>query len=73
MKFHVTDNGVGMPKTELNTLRENINKSNSNSIGLSNVNSRLVLHYGEESSLHIRSVKGRGTSISFHIPYQIEN
>ncbi|NLM09271.1 MAG: sensor histidine kinase [Clostridiaceae bacterium] len=73
VKFHVTDNGVGMSKTELNTLRENINKSNSNSIGLSNVNSRLVLHYGEESSLHIRSVKGRGTSISFHIPYQIEN
>jgi len=68
--FHITDNGVGMSKEKLNALRESISQNNGNSIGLSNVNSRLVLHYGEESCLHIRSVQGRGTSISFQIPYR---
>jgi len=69
VKFHVTDNGVGMSEENLNAVRESISQNKSKSIGLSNVNSRLVLHYGEESRMYIRSRQGRGTSISFHIPY----
>ena len=46
------------------------------SIGLKNVHSRLKLYYGRERGLHIESVYGQGTRVSFDIPlvmYSEEN
>ncbi|MNI35757.1 hypothetical protein D3C73_897920 [compost metagenome] len=37
-------------------------------IGMRNVHQRLVLYYGEQHGLIIRSEEGRGTDIFFSIP-----
>lgn len=64
----VIDTGVGMTKTELQDLTAKITDSAGQSIGLTNVNLRLIMQYGEESRLHIKSKPGMGTCISFSIP-----
>lgn len=66
--FHVIDNGIGMTKDEIISLYEKINNKNSSNIGLTNVNRRLLLKYGEQSCLKIHSKKNMGTCISFVIP-----
>lgn len=67
MYFSVLDNGIGMKKEELKTLRERIQNENSQNIGLTNVNRRLILQYGKESELKIVSKEGWGSCISFQI------
>ena len=68
VRFVVIDTGVGMSREEVRTLYERIFDSNSRNIGLTNVNRRLILRYGEKSALHIQSHQGMGTCISFSIP-----
>lgn len=68
VRFVVIDTGVGMSRKEVHTLYERIFDSNSRNIGLTNVNRRLILRYGEKSALHIQSHQGMGTCISFSIP-----
>ena len=68
MNFYVTDNGIGMSREQIHNLYNQINDFNSRSIGLTNLNRRLVLRYGAKSELRIRSKPGIGTSISFMIP-----
>lgn len=65
----VIDTGVGMEKAEITALYEKINHPGNENIGLANVNSRLVMQYGEESRLKILSKKHMGTCISFRIPF----
>lgn len=43
---------------------------NHDSIGILNVNSRMVLYYGEEYTLIIDSEEGVGTNIQLRIPYR---
>lgn len=71
-KMHVSviDSGYGMSKEEIERLYLRINDVKSKNIGLTNLNRRLVLHYGEASKIHIRSKKGMGTEISFKMPIQ---
>lgn len=64
----VIDTGVGMNQAETAALYEKISHPGNESIGLANVNSRLVMQYGEESRLKILSKKNMGTCISFRIP-----
>lgn len=66
--FSVIDTGVGMTKAEVAALYAKINDPNSENIGLTNVNTRLCMQYGEQSQLNIQSKKGMGTCISFKIP-----
>ena len=66
---YVIDNGVGMSKEKIKDLYVRINNEKSKSIGLTNLNRRLILKYGEESSLHIQSKINYGTCISFRMPY----
>lgn len=67
----VIDNGVGIEKSKLNILRNNLSSGiSSGCIGLDNVNKRLILNYGTGSALHILSRKGMGSSVSFRIPSQ---
>lgn len=70
LAIRVIDNGVGMSRQRLAEVRERITRQNSRNIGLTNVNRRLVLHFGPDSALKIRSSTGRGTTISFRIPYK---
>ena len=64
----VIDSGVGMKKTDIRKLYEKIANPGSENIGLTNVNSRLIMRYGEGAGLKILSKKGMGTCISFCIP-----
>lgn len=66
--FSVIDSGVGMEKTDIKKLYEKIANPGSENIGLTNVNSRLIMRCGEGSGLKILSKKGMGTCISFCIP-----
>ncbi|KOS67827.1 hypothetical protein AEA09_04170 [Lysinibacillus contaminans] len=68
----VEDNGIGMEQNRLTFLEQQlvsehiINKDDS--FGLTNVNGRLVLHYGSEYRLEINSLLGIGTKIILKIP-----
>ena len=69
IRVSVIDNGVGMSRLKLKSLRENLSQDTSaGRIGLDNVNKRLILNYGVESRLRILSHEGLGTAISFSIP-----
>ena len=66
--FRVIDNGIGMTKETLLTVRERMQqKIYDRHIALSNVNRRLILDYGETAGLKILSKYGYGTSISFSV------
>lgn len=70
LHFYLLDNGVGIEKDQLTRLRIMLDQTdlNTNHIGLTNTNSRLVLYFGAESKIHITSKFGLGTSIHFKIP-----
>ena len=65
----VSDSGTGMTEEERLALLERIHSSGSRSIGLTNLERRLVLLYGQESALKIESAPGQGTTVSFTMPY----
>ncbi len=64
----VIDNGCGITKDKLKELKIKINDAKSKNIGLTNLNRRLMIRYGAECGLRIRSKQGMGTLISFKIP-----
>lgn len=68
MMFAVVDNGVGMTREGLQELQKRLLDENSRNIGLINVNRRLMLRYGNESMLKIRTKAGEGTCVRFRIP-----
>lgn len=49
---------------------QNYDREDHDSIGLFNVNSRIVLYYGENYTLIIDSEEGVGTNIQIRVPYQ---
>lgn len=72
----VEDNGQGIEAERLEEIREKIvNKrlEGRSSIGLQNVNLRLMLIYGEECRMKIESKAGGGCRTLFKIPYDREN
>lgn len=66
--FQVIDNGVGMSRSEMEKLRKSIQKNDINHIGLSNVNCRLKLYYGENAGIVVKSKKGFGSVVQFALP-----
>lgn len=66
----VKDNGVGISKSRLKKLKNNLSASedNNESYGVINVNSRLVLQYGKEYGLFYISRLGKGTTVVIKIP-----
>lgn len=69
MFFRVQDNGAGMTRQRLEALLQDLalNKDGDH-IGLRNVDHRLKLLYGSKWGLHIESIEGSGTTVSFRIP-----
>lgn len=69
--FKVIDNGVGISKEKQVRLRERLERTKdefeSEHIGLTNVNQRLILAYGEDSGIRIFSKEGIGTIQYFRI------
>jgi len=66
----VKDNGVGISKSRLKKLKNNLSASedNNESYGVINVNSRLVLQYGKGYGLFYISRLGKGTTVVIKIP-----
>ncbi len=63
LQILVEDDGVGIPEPKLATLFEQ-------GIGVSNVNERLKVLFGEDYKMWIDSRQGEGTSTGIEIPEQ---
>lgn len=60
----VSDDGIGILPERLKMIKNNMDgEGNGMGIGLSNVNKRLILEYGSEYELKIKSEYGKGTKI----------
>ncbi|MFC0472253.1 LytS/YhcK type 5TM receptor domain-containing protein [Halalkalibacter kiskunsagensis] len=69
IKISIKDNGQGIEKSRLKELgKEKVHSETGTGIGLFNINRRLEMMYGEESTLIIESDKEKGTLISFYLP-----
>jgi HAMP domain-containing protein len=67
----VTDNGVGMDADKINRyLQDNSAEAleKKDSIGLSNINARIRLLFGEPYGVSVSSVMGEGTTVSLRVP-----
>lgn len=73
----VSDNGMGMDEETLSSLQRSLNepaefktlgKRNSQSIGLKNIHSRIVLYYGKEYGLLVKSKQNFGSTFTIKIP-----
>ncbi|MFV0413258.1 MAG: sensor histidine kinase [Oscillospiraceae bacterium] len=66
----VTDNGHGFAEERLLEIRGRLTTENSpvESIGLYNLNKRLILTYGEASAIFIDSLPEEKTTVYFSIP-----
>lgn len=67
----VSDNGVGINKEKLDFINDklrNHKNSNSKSIGISNVNERIKMFYGDEYGLYILSTLDVGTKVIMLLP-----
>lgn len=62
--FTIADNGTGIPADILATLKAH----ESSGIGLSNIDKRLMLCFGEDYGLGIESSEGVGTTVTVRIP-----
>ncbi len=61
----IEDNGIGMDQSELHSIM--FGKGSSHSVGLKNINKRLMYYYG--TSLKIESEPGQGCKITITIPF----
>ncbi|WP_317890812.1 sensor histidine kinase [Paenibacillus arenilitoris] len=75
--FQISDSGKGIRKDELESIKAKLNREYSdienkrfegNSIGLSNINNRIKLLFGEDYGVEIESQIGFGTTVNVKIP-----
>ncbi|WP_165000890.1 cache domain-containing sensor histidine kinase [Xylanivirga thermophila] len=79
LEIVVEDNGLGIESSRLKGIQSSIknaedsiiNSKERKSIGLSNINKRLVLYYGREYGIEIDSLEGVGTKVVIRIPMQM--
>lgn len=70
--IHIEDNGCGMKEETIHQLLHQQEVAIGKSIGLTNVNKRIQLFFGEQFGLDIFSVAGKGTRVTVRLPLQIE-
>lgn len=68
IKLIVKDNGIGMTEERLNGLFNKDSSKDNSSIGLKNINERLINKYGKEYALKIHSKLNQGTVATIIIP-----
>lgn len=65
----ITDNGVGISKEKLRSIREQLSsKNDEGSIGIYNCNRRLMLVFGDDYHITIMSKQNWGTSCRLNLP-----
>ena len=70
----VQDSGIGIMLERVEEINQSIRKATikeSNHIGLSNVNQRIKLAFGENYGIKLESQIGLGTTVSLRLPYQM--
>ncbi|MNI82422.1 Sensor histidine kinase YpdA [compost metagenome] len=76
--FQVADSGKGIAQEELDSIRAKLNLDYSErvknsldgkNIGLSNINNRIKLMFGEDYGVEIQSQLGEGTTVTVKIPF----
>lgn len=70
----VKDSGMGLTGKEVEEINHSIKKQvikESNHIGLSNVNQRIILSFGENYGVTLDSIINRGTEVTLTLPYQL--
>lgn len=71
--IHITDNGQGIEAEKLALLSESLSfchgEVTTSHIGMTNVNDRIKLHYGNTYGVTISSNLGQGTTVTIQIPY----
>jgi two-component system sensor histidine kinase YesM len=73
MVFIIEDDGIGFDPDKLEQLLSILDEpiddrhNKNTSYGLRNVHQRLILHYGKEAGLSIKSQEGQGTKVKFSI------
>lgn len=73
--IEIADNGVGMSCYKLGNIRRNLREGKSvdkTHIGISNVNQRIRILYGEEYGVSIVSKEGQGTCVTIRFPLEEE-
>lgn len=77
--FTITDNGAGMTTDELQKIKMKLNSNDAgedqpprpkkpSGIGLTNINERIKLYFGEQYGLSIESEKNVGTKVTVNVP-----
>lgn len=73
VKITIEDNGEGMNYYQLGKIRHILNNSNEiedkTHIGISNVNQRIKMQYGETYGVKIYSEEEKGTKVVISVPY----
>ena len=69
----VSDTGAGMTKDRLEELRAGLSNRERVGFGLSTVDERLKLFFGEKYGLSIESTEGEGTDVTVRIPASRRN
>ncbi|WP_430510400.1 sensor histidine kinase [Gottfriedia solisilvae] len=64
--FFIQDNGIGFDTTKLNAINK-MKTAKLGGIGISNVNKRIKLYYGESYGISIQSIIGKGTKVMIRI------
>lgn len=66
----VKDNGIGMPQEKIDILLEDTDAvhTRGKSIGLSNINMRIKMLYGEQYGIQIESKINVGTTVTLRVP-----
>jgi two-component system sensor histidine kinase YesM len=70
--LEIWDNGKGMDAPQLAKIRESLNKIRAEGFGLSNVNERIKLYFGEGFGLAIDSLENKFTKVTVTIPFTKE-
>ncbi|MEI7025159.1 cache domain-containing sensor histidine kinase [Paenibacillus sp. y28] len=70
LKLYVTDTGPGMTPEYLDKLRRREVITKGKGIGLSNIDDRIKIAFGDLYGMEIKSEAGRGTTVQIRLPYE---
>lgn len=69
----VHDTGVGIPEDKLPFILENTERENTHGFGLSSIDHRLKLFFGDNYGIFINSKYGSFTDVTIKIPFEVQH